>query len=86
MKFFFCGDKAEKSKVLSLRQEFPGKVPAIELMEQEQPKNGPRFLRETAEMEQARLLMGFSADTENSHRQAALFLLNHLLGGSPDSL
>ena len=86
VKFFFCGDKAEKSKVLSLRQEFPGKVPAIESMEQEQPKNGPRFLRETAEMEQARLLMGFSADTENSHRQAALFLLNHLLGGSPDSL
>ena len=37
-------------------------------------------------MEQARLLMGFSADAENSHRQAALLLLNHLLGGNPDSL
>ena len=37
-------------------------------------------------MEQARLLLGFSADTENGGRQAALLLLNQLLGGSPDSV
>ena len=37
-------------------------------------------------MEQARLLMGFSADMENGRRQAALLLMNQLLGGSPDSL
>ena len=53
---------------------------------QEQPKNGPRFLQETAKVEQARLLLGFSADVENGHRQAALRLLNELLGGSPDSV
>ena len=86
MKIFYCGDKAEKEKVLSLRQEFAGKVLWKEKEEQEHPKNGPRFLQETANMEQARLLMGFSADTENSHRKTALLLLNHLLGGSPDSL
>ena len=86
VKIFFCGDKIEKSKVLSLRQEFPGKVSVTEQMGQEQPKNGPRFLQEHAKMKQARLLLGFSADTEYSHRQVALLLLNHLLGGSPDSL
>ena len=85
-KVFFCGDRAEKSKVLSLRQEFSGKVLQKKKEEREQPKNGPRFLQETAKMEQARLAMGFSADGESSRRQAALLLLNHLLGGSPDSL
>ncbi|MBQ9091270.1 MAG: insulinase family protein [Anaerotignum sp.] len=86
VKIFFCGDQAEKPRILLLRQEFPGRVAAAEVSAQEQTKNGPRFLQESAEMEQARLLMGFSADAENSHRQAALRLLNHLLGGSPDSL
>lgn len=85
-KLFFCGDRAEKPKVLSFRQEFPGKVLRKKKEEREQPKNGPRFLQETAKMEQARLAMGFSADGENSRRQAALLLFNHLLGGSPDSL
>lgn len=85
-KIFFCGDRVEKPKVLSLRQEFPGKVLWREKEEREQPKNGPRFLQETAKMEQARLALGFSADGGNSRRRAALVLLNHLLGGSPDSL
>ncbi|WP_458407417.1 EF-P 5-aminopentanol modification-associated protein YfmF [Anaerotignum sp.] len=86
VKLFFCGDKEEKSKILGLRQEFPGKVLWKEKEEQEQSKNGPRFLQESAKMEQARLLMGFSADVENGHRRAALRLMNQLLGGSPDSL
>lgn len=86
VKVFFCGDKAEKPKVLSLRQDFPGKVPFSEKEEQKSSKNGPRFLQETARMEQARLAMGFSADVETNHRQAALVMLHYLLGGSPDSL
>lgn len=86
VKVFFCGGKEEKQKILSLRQDFPGKVKYKEKEELEQSKNGPRFLQERAKMEQARLVMGFSADLENNRRQAALVLLNHLLGGSPDSI
>lgn len=86
VRIFYCGEKAEKEKVLALRQKFPGKVLWKERKTQEQPKNGPRFLQETAKVEQARLLLGFSADVENGHRQAALRLLNELLGGSPDSV
>ena len=86
VKIFFCGGKEEKTKILELRQEFPGKILWKEKEEQEQPKNGPRFLQETAKMEQARLAMGFSADVENGHREVALLLMNQLLGGSPDSL
>ena len=85
-KFFFCGDRAEKKKVTSLRQEFPGKVLWEKKEKEKQPKNGPRFLQESAEMEQARLAMGFSVRGESIHRQAALLLFNHLLGGSPDSI
>ena len=86
VKLFYCGEKAEKGKVLSFRQEFPGRVPVLEREEQEQSKNGPRFLQETAKMEQARLVMGFSVGGETDRRRAALLLLHHLLGGSPDSL
>lgn len=86
VKLFYCGEKAEKGKVLSFRQEFPGRVPVLEREEQEQSKNGPRFLQETAKMEQARLAMGFSVGGETDRRRAALLLLHHLLGGSPDSL
>lgn len=86
VKLFYCGDKAEKGKVLSFRQAFPGRVPVLEREEQEQSKNGPRFLQETAKMEQARLAMGFSVGGETDRRRAALLLLHHLLGGSPDSL
>ena len=86
VKFFFCGDKTEKARILSFRKRFLGNAFWKEKEMQEPEKNGPRFVQETAEMEQARLLLGFSADTENSHRQAALVLLNHLLGGSPDSI
>lgn len=86
VKILFCGEMSERGKILSLRQDFPGKVPFLQKEEQEHPKNGPRFLQEKANMEQARLCLGFSADVENGCRQAALVLLNHLLGGSPDSL
>ena len=86
VKIFFCGEKSEKGAILSLRQDFAGRVPYAERKRKEQPKNGPRFLQETADMAQARLCMSFSADTETGCRQAALVLLHHLLGGSPDSL
>ena len=86
VKLFFCGGGEEKQKVLSLRQDFPGKILWKEQEVLEQPKNGPRFVQEYGEMEQARLLMGFSADVENGCRRTALMLLNHLLGGSPDSV
>ena len=86
VKVFFCGEKGEKGELLSLRQDFSGKVSWKELGEKEQSKNGPRFLQEKILAEQARLCMGFSADMENGCRQAAMLLLNHLLGGSSDSL
>lgn len=86
VKVFFCGDKKEKQKIMALRQDFPGKVPFAKKEEQEGAKNGPRFIQENAKMEQARLLLGFSTDVESSRRQAALLVLNHLLGASPDSL
>ena len=86
VKIIFCGDMGERARILSLRQDFPGKVPFSEKKEQEQSKNGPRFLQEKSEIEQARLCLGFSANVETGGRQAALLLLNHLLGGGPDSL
>lgn len=86
-KVFFCGDKEEKPKVLSLRQNFPGRVAVTEREEQDSDRHEPpRFVQERTEAEQARLLLGFEADVENSRRQAALLLLNQLLGGDPDSL
>lgn len=86
VKIFFCGNKEDRKEILSLRQMFPGKLPRKGKVERELPKNGPRFLQEHGEMEQARLLLGFSADVGCGRRQAALVLLHHLLGGSPDSL
>ena len=86
VKVFFCGDREEREKVLSLRKDFPGNPGLNEKKESEHQKKGPRFIQEQAEMEQARLCMGFSADVENGHRKAALLLMNHILGGSPDSL
>ena len=86
VKIFFCGEKSEKGAILSLRKDFAGRILYTEREQREQLKNSPRFLQEKADMAQARLCMGFSADMETDCRQAALVLLNHLLGGSPDSL
>lgn len=87
VKVFFCGDKEEKPKVLSLRQNFPGRVAETERQGQESDRHEPPcFVQERTEAEQARLLLGFEADIENSRRQAALLLLNQLFGGDPDSL
>lgn len=87
VKIFFCGEKEEKPKVLSLRQYFQGRVAVTEKEEQESDKHeSPRFIQEHTDAEQARLLLGFQADVENSRRQAALLLLNQLLGGDPDSV
>lgn len=86
VKIFFCGDRLEKKKILSLRKDFSGNILFSEKENVKQGKQAPRFMEETAAAEQARLVMGFKADMENSHRQAALRLLNHLLGGSADSL
>lgn len=87
VKVFFCGDKAERTTVLSLRQNFSGRVMVTEREEHDSDcHEPPRFVQERTEAEQARLLLGFEADMENSRRQAALLLLNQLLGGDPDSL
>jgi len=86
VKIFFCGGKDAKRNVAELRKDFSGKILWKDGKTQEQLKNGPRFIQEDAKMKQARLLLGFSADTENGRRQAALLLLNQLLGGSPDSV
>ncbi|MBR6541705.1 MAG: insulinase family protein [Anaerotignum sp.] len=86
VKIFFCGDSEEREKILSLRKDFTGNVDFNEKKETEHQKKGPRFLQEQAEMEQARLCLGFSVDVENGHRKAALLLMNHILGGSADSL
>lgn len=87
VKVFFCGDREEKPQVLSLRQDFPGRAAAAAEKEPDADcQKPPRFVEEQAEMEQARLLLGFAADAGNDRRQAALLLLHQLLGGDPDSL
>lgn len=86
VKIFFCGDRAERAKVLSLRQDFAGGVSVQERKETEMKKEPPRFLRERVNMEQARLILGFAAEAQTEYRQAALALLHQLLGGSPDSI
>ena len=83
---FFCGDKTEKKKILSLRQDFTGENPFLKKEVVEKGKHAPRFIQEAVPIEQARLVMGFQGDIENSCRQVALRLLNYLLGGSADSL
>ena len=82
VKVFFCGEKDEA--LLSLRQNFKGKAAAEE---EAAPilKEKPHFLREETDAAQARLLLGFLGDVENSTRETALLLLNQLLGGDPDS-
>lgn len=87
VKIFFCGEKEEKAKVLSLRQSFQGRAAVVEKKAHDEDKQeSPRFIQERTDAEQARLLLGFEGDTENSPRQAALLLLNQLLGGDPDSV
>lgn len=87
VKIFFCGDKTEKQKIVSLRQAFAEKSLCEKETEKEvEQMEIPRFIRERMEMEQARLVLGFWADVETERRQAALLLLNYLLGGNPDSL
>lgn len=83
VKVFFCGewDKA----LLSLRQDFAGR--AIEEGRSFSAVKGkPHFLQEEADAAQARLLLGFLGDTATVAREAALLLLNQLLGGNPDSI
>ena len=84
---FFCGEKTERAKVLSLRKEFPGRVAAREwephVCDRHRP---PHFTLERIEAEQTRLVLGFAPDTDSGGKQAVLLLLNQLLGGDPDSL
>lgn len=87
VKLFFCGEKLEKSKILALRKEFAGRVPLKEQADRHNDRNAqPRFIQERVDAEQARLLLGFEADIESGSQQAAVLLLNRLLGGDPDSL
>lgn len=86
VKIFFCGDKTEKEKIVSLRKAFAGKVVLAKEEEEADTVDAPQFIRERMEMEQARLVLGFQADVETERRQAALLLCNRLLGGDADSL
>lgn len=82
VKVFFCGERDER--LLSLRQDFSGRA-----AEEDEPApiqgDKPHFLQEETDVAQARLLLGFLGDTETGAREAALLLLNQLLGGDPDS-
>lgn len=83
---FFCGDRMERKKILSLREDFSGSIPLRRRLEEEYPKNGPRFLQEKADMEQARLGMGFYFHGRKESEETVLLFLQEILGGSADSL
>lgn len=84
---FFCGEQADRKKVLLLRNRFGGKVPLLQEKETAESKTGePRFVSEADNVAQARLILGFRGDTETAGRAAALLVLNRLLGGDGDSL
>ncbi len=83
VKVFFCGEKDEA--LLSLRQNFKGKAAAADKTTPN-PKEKPHFLQEETDAAQARLLLGFLGDVENGAREAALLLLNQMLGGDPDAV
>ncbi len=87
VRVFFCGDKTEKGKLTVLRKDFSGKLPLQRREEQEFDKHEPpRFTLERTDAAQTRLVMGFLGDIETGRRQAALVLLNRILGGDPDSM
>lgn len=84
---FFCGERTEKGKLLSLRKVFSGKYTSkTEPTEDGCGKRKPQFLSERDCMEQARLVLGFSADTDTAGRRAALLLCSQILGGDGNSL
>ncbi len=84
VKVFFCGEKDKA--LLSLRRDFKVIRVATEEESTLVPQEKPRFAEEETDAAQARLLLGFPGDTENGAREAALLLLNRLLGGDPDSV
>ncbi len=84
---FFCGDRAEKSKLTALRRDFAGNLPWSARTEQDfEKQEPPRFILEHMDAEQTRLVMGFCGDIRTAKRQAALAILHQLLGGDPDSM
>lgn len=84
---FFCGDPAERRKILALRRSFPGRVTLREREEGMEERRGtPNFIRERKDGAQARLVLGFGAeDMMDGKNRAALLVMNRLLGGDPDS-
>lgn len=83
-KAFFCGEKDRT--ILSLRRDFKGILVAEEGEGTLIPREKPHFVQEETDAAQARLLLGFWGDRENGAREAALLLLNRLLGGDPDAI
>lgn len=84
---FFCGEQADRKKVLPLRNRFGGKVPLMQERETGESKmDEPRFVSEAEDVAQARLILGFRGDMETAGRAASLLVLNRILGGDGDSL
>lgn len=88
VKVFFCGDEREKSKLTLFRKIFKGGEPLANMADAENlPKHEPVFVKEHANMEQARLLLAFDTKAEWGKRSyATMLVLNQLFGGDPDSL
>ncbi|NCC14734.1 MAG: insulinase family protein [Clostridia bacterium] len=88
VKVFFCGEEREKRKLTAFRKVFQGGEPVTSLQDATiLPKQEPAFIKETAVMEQARLLLAFDTKAEWGKRSyAEMLVLNQLFGGDPDSL
>ncbi len=83
---FFCGERTERGKLFPLRKLFAGESTEKMNLTAEPGKRKPQFLSEREQMEQARLVLGFSADTATAGKQAAVLLCSNILGGDGDSL
>ena len=84
---YFCGDPNGKREILSLRQLFSGTIKEEHRQKAVGKANRkPRFLQEPSEAAQARLVLGFCADTGSTRRETALLLLSRILGEGGDSL
>ncbi|WP_352400612.1 pitrilysin family protein [Anaerotignum sp.] len=88
VKVFFCGDEREKRKLTLFRKIFDGGEPLSNMRDAEiLPKHEPVFVKEQANMEQARLVLAFDTKAEWGKRSyATMLVLNQLFGGDPDSL
>lgn len=86
MRVLFCGERQDRAKLYFLRQDFAGRLARREREQPFFPEREPHLVREKMELEQARLVLGFSGDIRTPARQAALRLLMQILGGDANSL